>query len=183
MTGGLGPTPSGQVSPDGMWRWDGTRWQPTSGLPGPPYAPRRSYKWIWWVAGGCALLVVIGVAAIVIGSVYLVNAVQHGSFTCLPGDFPKYPGTTVSSEYTNVGSNVPPGDTHECQMTLQSQDDAATVSSYYSSRLSAGDWTVTASDPANGTIDFSRTSRPATVGRVQLLGRGQHTEIDIRLDS
>jgi hypothetical protein len=166
-----------------MWRWDGARWQPT-GLPGgPPNPRRRSHAWVWWVAGGCALLLLVGIGGVVALTVHFANAFQHGSFSCLPGDFPSYPGATVTNEYTYVGTNVAPGDTHECQITLQSQDDVATVTSYYAAHLSSGDWTITSNDSANGTINFSRPSRPATVGSLQLLGRGQHTQIDIRLDT
>jgi hypothetical protein len=38
-------------------------------------------------------------------------------------------------------------------------------------------------DSVNGVINFQLKSRPETVGTVTLLGRGQHSEIDIRLDS
>jgi len=49
--------------------------------------------------------------------------------------------------------------------------------------LNGGDWTIVSSDSANGVIDFQLKSRPQTVGTVTLLGRGQHSEIDIQLDS
>jgi len=85
------PAPEiGRLSPDGMWRWDGRQWVPATprasgqGQGGPP----RRRTWIWWVAGGCALLLILGVGGAVIGGVALVNRLQHGDFACLPSDFP-----------------------------------------------------------------------------------------------
>jgi len=41
-----------------MWRWDGREWVPTLAPP-----PLRSKAWIWWLAGGLTLsllLIVVG---------------------------------------------------------------------------------------------------------------------------
>lgn len=125
---------------------------------------------------------VIAVVAAVFGLVSLLNSFQHGGFACVPSDFPQYPGATVVSENTTIG-NVAPGDTRRCTMTLETDDDVSTVGAFYASHLSSGDWTVTGNDPTTGELDFSRVSRPATAGVVDLLARGQHTEIQITLDS
>jgi hypothetical protein len=143
---------------------------------------RRSFAWVWWLAGGCAVLVVIAVIAGVLGLSSLVSSFQHGGFTCLPSDFPSYPGATVSSENTYVGTGVPAGDTKRCTMVLESNDDVNTVTSWYSSNLNSGDWSAS-SDTANGTIQFDNRTRPATNGTIELLGRGQQTEIRIALYS
>jgi hypothetical protein len=42
---------------------------------------------------------------------------------------------------------------------------------------------VVSSDSANGVITFKRKSRSQTVGTVTLLGRGQHSEVSVQLDS
>ncbi len=175
------PYQVGQLSPDGMWLWDGGQWIPV--VPQGQRPRRRSLNWLWWVAGGCALLLVIGGAGLVWGAVSLVNRVQQGGFTCLPSDFPKYPGATVTREYTYVGTNVAPGDSRECQETLQSNDDSTAVTDFYSSNLESGDWNITANDRTIGEIKFRRASRPQTVGVVALLARGQHTVIEVKLDS
>ena len=138
---------------------------------------------MWWLGGGCILLVVIVGVAGAFGLVSLVNNFQHGGFACLPSDFPQYSGATVASENNFVGTGVAPGDTHECTMTLESNDDVSAVTSFYTSHLNSGDWTITGNDPTTGQIQFQRVSRPATVGVINLLGRGQHTEIQVRLDS
>jgi len=180
------PAPEiGRISPDGMWRWDGRQWVPAT--PRPPGqgqgGPRGRRTWIWWVAGGCALLLILGVGGAVIGGAALVNRLQHGDFACLPSDFPSYPGAAVTGEKTYFGTGVAPGDSRECTESLDSDDDVATVTDFYTSRLSSGDWKITSSDRANGTISFARISRPQTVGAVTLLGRGTHTVINIKLDS
>jgi hypothetical protein len=168
----------GQISPDGRWRWDGARWVPTAATAPMATGPRRSFAWVWWLAGGCAVLVVIAVIAGAIGFSSLVSSLQHGGFSCLPQDFPTYAGATVSSENTYVGSGLPAGDTKRCTMVLESSDDVNTVSSWYSSNLDSGDWSASA-DAATGIVRFENRSTPSTNGTVELLGRGQHTEIRI----
>ena len=74
-------------------------------------------------------------------------------------------------------------DSTRCTMVIDSNDEVATVTTYYEARLNSGDWTILSSDAANGVISFQRKSRPQTVGTVSLLGRGKHSEIDIQLDS
>jgi len=165
-----------------MWRWDGTQWVPTSVPPIEP-ARRRGRAWIWWLAGGCLLLLVIGIFGVAAGAAYLVKNFQGGGYSCLPSDFPSYPGSSVTHEYTYYGTNVAPGDTHECQMSFHTQDDVGTVTDFYANRLNSGDWTLIANDTANGAIDFQSSSRPATIGTILLYGQGQHTMIEIRLDS
>jgi hypothetical protein len=172
----------GQLSPDGQWRWDGTTWVPSGQVASLATPPRRSFAWVWWLAGGCAVLVVVAIVAGAEGLGSLVNNFQHGGFTCLPSDFPAYPGTTVAGENTRVGTGIAPGDNHECQMTLESNDSVSTVTDWYASHLDSGDWAASA-DVSSGVIHFQRRSRSATKGSIQLLGRGQHTEIQITLDS
>jgi hypothetical protein len=177
------PTPYsvGQLSPDGMWMWDGGRWIPVQ-RPGQPPA-RRPRTWIWWLAGGCAVVLLLGIAGIVIGGAALVNRIQSGGFTCLPSDFPKYPNAQVTRVYTYVGGGVAPGDSNECQEGLSSDDDVATVTAFYITHLDTGDWSITANDKANGEIRFARRSQSREVGTVELLGRGQHTDVAIKFDS
>jgi hypothetical protein len=113
----------------------------------------------------------------------LVNKFQQGVFSCLPSDFPKYPGVRVLNQRIWYGTGVAPGDTKECQTTLSSNDEVATVTAFYSDQLNSGDWTIVSTDRTSGELRFRRTSRPASVGVIDLLGRGQHTEIQIRFDS
>ena len=125
----------------------------------------------------------LGVIAGGFGIYSLVNRFQSGAFSCLPFDFPSYPGASVVSENTKVGAGFSTGDNSRCTMVLNSNDSAATVTTYYEQQLGSGDWTIVSSDTASGVLSFQRKSRPQTVGTVTLLGRGQHSEIDIQLDS
>jgi hypothetical protein len=164
-----------------MWWWDGRRWVPAAQAP-PPFGPRRQRTWLWWLAGGCAVLLVLGLAGGIYGIVSLTRAVQNGSLACLPSDFPTYPNATVTGWHAYIGTNAAPGDSHECIENFDSNDPVATVTDFYASRLASGDWNVTSNDTANGAIKFNRVSRPQTVGTVDLLGRGQHTTIGVTLD-
>ena len=175
------PGEVGRVSPDGQWMWDGTRWVPIQ-RPGQP-AVRRPRTWLWWLGGGCALLLVLVIGGGIWGISSLVNAVQHGQLSCMPSDFPRYPGATVTRDYTYFGSGIAPGDSRECQESLTSTDNVSTVSSYYTSQLSSGDWKVSANDTTTGQISFSRRSKPTNIGVIQLLGQGEHTVIVIKYDS
>jgi hypothetical protein len=146
--------------------------------------PSGSRSWIWWVAGGCAVLLVVAVAGGIWATVALVNNVQqHGGFACLPSDFPSYPGATITSSSVRYTTGLPAGDSKECSMTLESSADAATVTDFYTSSLSTGDWAITSNDTATGEIRFHRVSRPQTVGVLDILGRGQQTGIQLTLDS
>lgn len=138
---------------------------------------------MWWLAGGCALLLVIGVAGGAYGLISLVHSFQRGGLTCLPADFPRYPGATTTRDYTFFGPNVAPGDSHECDELLASNNDVATVTDFYAGRLNSGDWKVTTDNRSNGQIRFARISRPQTVGVIDLLGQGQHTVIQIKFYS
>jgi hypothetical protein len=143
----------------------------------PLRAPRRSRAWIGWLAGGCAVLLVLVVIGAGFGLFSLVKQFQNGAFNCLPSDFPRYPGATVSSENTTIGTSK------RCSIVLESDDDVAAVTGFYQQGLNSGDWTITSSDPAGGEFSFRLRSRSETFGTISLLGRGQHTEIKIRLTS
>ena len=123
------------------------------------------------------MLLVLGVIGAGFGLSALVKQFQNGGFNCLPSDFPSYPGATVSSENTFFGT------TKRCTIVLESDDGVAAVTAFYRQQLDTGDWTITSSDPASGQFSFRLRSRSQTFGTISLLGRGQHTEIEIQLNS
>jgi len=172
------PVQSGQLSPDGLWRWDGVQWVPVASGVAPAPPARTSKTWIWWLAGGCAVLLVLGLIPLGFAVSSIVNGIRNGAFECLPSDFPAYPGATTVNFNTNFS-----GGTKRCSIALESDDGVAAVTSFYEQRLSSGDWKVVSSDPSTGEIRFQRVSRPSTSGVIQLLGKGQHSEIDIQLES
>jgi hypothetical protein len=167
-----------------MWRWDGVRWVPLIGQPmGQPIARPRTRPWIWWLAGGCALILVIGLVGAGFGIYSVAHSISTSTFACLPSDFPSYPGARVASSMTYIGTAVAPGDSKSCRMVLESTDDVATVTAFYDGKLRTGDWAVIADLPTYGQIQFHRVSRSQAFGLVQLLGKGQQTEIRIQFDS
>ena len=189
-----------------MWRWDGQQWVPTDlARPPQPAGPKRT--WIWWAAGGCGLLLLIAVYHYVAGWHLEVDQTDALAVASRTVGFPvghasaqlawrgllsrpawrilvysaDEPSTT--RDYTYYGTNLAPGDTRECQEVLASNDDVSTVTDFYAGKLSTGDWKITSDDRATGELKFARVSRPLTVGVVDMLGRGQHTVIQIKLDS
>src|SRR5690348_3122267 len=160
-----------------MWRWDGRQWSATGHVPRPQTAGRPR-SWVWWVAGAGALLLVIGIVGGAYGLISLARTMQQGGLTCLPSDFPHYPGSFVSSETTSLG---PVG--HQCHMTFESGDTVTTVGPYFQSHLSSGDWAVISVDFPNGTIAFNRISQPEVRGTVKLSPTKQGgTHINVVLD-
>jgi len=173
-TAGAPPPQPGQMSPDGLWRWDGTQWV-AAGAPAPAMAPRRgSLAWLWWLIGGCAVLIVIAIVVGILGLSSLVRNFTSGGYSCLPSDFPVYPGASVTAENETVGTST------VCRMTYASSDDAGTVTDWYSSHLGEGDWQDSV-DSSTGVITFHQVSGGNASGEVQLLGAGQHTNIEITL--
>lgn len=119
------------------------------------------------------MLLVLGVAGSVYGVISLAQRFQQGGLTCLPADFPHYPGSFVSSATTSVGS------AHQCRMTFESSDPVTTVEPYFESHLNSGRWTVISADPTTGTITFSRVLQSQVHGTVKASpsSRGTHIEV------
>lgn len=161
-----------------MWRWDGQRWVPAVMVA----PPKRSKAWIWWLAGAVTVSLVLLLVGVGYGVYSIASKFQASGFSCLPADFPRYPGTRLIEEQTTLGSALP-GDSKQCRMTLISSDDVTVVGPYFQNHLASGDWTVMSTDYNDGSIHFQRSSKPQTIGTVQLLHLGQQTEIRIVLDS
>ena len=143
--------------------------------------PRSSRSWIWWLVGGCAVLLVIGAVGAGFGIYSLVNRFQHGGLSCLPSDFPNYPGDSVVNENAQLGNEFSPGDSSRCTMVFQSNDGVDIVSAFYRSEVDSTDWAIT-SPVNNGEFQFQRRSRPQTVGTVSIASSGNQTIIHVQLD-
>ncbi len=90
---------------------------------------------------GCIVVIVLAIAGLSLGANSLISRLQHGGFSCLPSDFPVYPGATYAQENFNLNAGAPtptPGNT--CQMVFESNDSAGTVLDFYQSRLDSGGW-------------------------------------------
>jgi hypothetical protein len=164
----------GQLSADGRWRWDGTRWvlaqtQLTS--------HRRSRSW-GWVLAGCSTVVVLAAVGGGYGIYTFIQGVKNGSNTCLPSDFPRYPGARYA-EFTFELNGAYPGNT--CHAVFESNDEVASVTAYYESKLNTGDWQVTPIGSQTDTVTFQPAKSEAPFGTVQVALSNTHTEITIDL--
>jgi hypothetical protein len=128
------------------------------------------------------VLLILGAVGAGFGVYSLVTGFQHGKFSCLPSDFPNYPGDSVVNENAQVGNEFSPGDNNRCTMDFQSNDGLDVVTAFYRSEVDSTDWAIT-SPVANGAFQFQRRSRPQTVGTVTVVRNGQHTDIHVQLDS
>jgi len=66
-----------------------------------------------------------------------------------------------------------------CHIVLESNDDVATVTAFYESRLNTGAWQVTSSGSQGGKITFQPSRSEAPFGTVQVVISDTHTEITI----
>jgi hypothetical protein len=164
------PVQPGHVSPDGMWRWDGQAWMPTPAAVRQPQASRSTARARRIVF--VAVLCTAGVTAIFVA---LASQIQIGTRPCVPGDFPTYPGASVSSALATKGS------TPDCFMVLHTKDAQLTAVQFYESALDTGDWRVTSVSSTTGTIKFERRSTPQTAGSVSFVAHTGSTNIYIRL--
>jgi hypothetical protein len=131
-----------------------------------------------WVLAGCSTVVVLTAAGVAYGIYSFVQGVEHGSRTCLPSDFPTYPGA-VYAEFTYDLNGAYPGNT--CHVVLQSSDDVAAVAAFYQSKLNTGAWRVTPSGNQAGTLTFQPTGSTVPFGTVQVTFGNTRTEITIDL--
>jgi hypothetical protein len=123
-----------------------------------------------------------------LGAVSLYNSFKH--YTCLPSDFPSYPGATIAN-YSFELNGTTPGSS--CNMVFHLKDadrrfnpgeDSASVAfDFYQNQLSAGGWQVNASDAGSGHIAFRDVKRANTSGTVDLVAKVGYTEITIQLYS
>jgi hypothetical protein len=61
------PPPPGQLSPDGMWRWDGSQWQAVMPAPQPASAAKAERSWF---ATGGGMIALVGVPFILAGCIF-----------------------------------------------------------------------------------------------------------------
>jgi len=140
---------------------------------------RRISPW-WWVAGGCAALLVLTIAAGVVVAILgwhsLVERFQAGGFSCLPSDFPKYPGATYAGQSYDLNANTTPG--NFCEMKYRTSDNPDTVLGIYYARINSGHWEVV-SNEGRPEIDFQNTQNHRKHGSVKVAAGDAYTEITV----
>jgi len=140
---------------------------------------RRISPW-WWVAGGCAIVLVLAAAGVGYGVYSLVHPYLTGERTCLPSDFPTYPGAARGDETFELNGTYP-GNT--CHMTFVSSDDVTTITAFYKSKLSSGNWRDTNSGKTDGQINFQPAGGGRPFGTVTVAVGQTGTDIAIDLFS
>lgn len=141
--------------------WDGARWVSTQpdGARG-----RRSRVWLWTL-GGCSTVLVLALAGAGLWVYSLVQGFEHGSNTCLPAEFPRYPGATYV-EFTYELNGTYPGNT--CDVVLETNDAVDTVVGFYGTKLNTGAWQVTSRGNPPDQVTFQAASSFAPFGTVKV---------------
>ena len=148
-----------------------------------------SGAWARWLGGGCSLgcvvLLLTAVAGVALGGAPVLIRAVFANFNCLPGEFPKYPGSTVMN-YTYDLNAGRAGSV--CRMTFVTGDSESRVHAFFESKLNTGNWQVTSDVPAGdstgGQIIFEgrKTGRPHGFVIVSP-GAGDKSQIVVELDS
>ena len=118
------------------------------------------------------LLAVVGIGYVVHS---LANGFRYGSYTCLPSDFPRYPGATFAGQLYQIGGTHPG---HTCHIVFESNDDVETVTAFYQSKLNTGDWVTSSGNPA-GQVSFQLAKNTQPFGTIHVAASTTHTEITI----
>jgi hypothetical protein len=132
------------------------------------------------VLTGCSTVAVLTAAGVGYGIYSFVQDVRHGTATCLPSDFPRYPGATYAGFTFGLNGAYPE---NTCQAVFEANDDVATVTVFYRSKLNTGDWQVTPIGTQVDTVFFQPAKSDAPFGMVQVAVANTHTEITIDLYS
>jgi hypothetical protein len=131
-----------------------------------------------WVLAGCSTVVVLTAVGVGYGIYSFVQSVKNGSNTCLPSDFPRYPGAAYA-RFTYELNGAYPGNT--CHAVFESNDDVAPVTAFYQSRLNTGAWQVTPIGNQVDRVTFQPAKSDTPFGTVQVAVMNTHTEITIDL--
>jgi hypothetical protein len=123
-------------------------------------------------------MVVLAAVGVGYGIYSFVQGVKNGSTTCLPSDFPRYPGAVYAGFTFDLNMKYP-GAT--CHAVFESNDDVASVTAFYQSKLSTGDWQDTAIGNQADGISFQPARSDVPFGTVQVAVSSTHTEIAIVL--
>jgi hypothetical protein len=130
------------------------------------------------VLAGCSTVVVLTAAGAGYGIYSFVQGVKNGSNTCLPSDFPRYPGAKYASFTFDLNVTYP-GNT--CHSVFESNDDVVKVTAFYRSKLNTGAWQVAPILDHSDTVTFQPAKSDAPFGTVQVALANAHTEITIDL--
>jgi hypothetical protein len=112
--------------------------------------------------------------AVYAGSRFL-DMFHVGLTSCLPADFPSYPGARVSSLVISDSSG-------DCAVQFQTRDAGDAVKAFFLANLEQDDWTITGVEDRTDQIFFERVSDANTTGYVQVIAfipRQTQFQVDI----
>src|SRR6266513_1228891 len=81
--------------------------------------------------------------------------------SCVPGDFPRYPGLQVQEQYHDQGHSV-----DQCNVVWKADADGSPVTAFYTRELQRGDWALAQS--GTNPLLFRRQSDPTTSGSLAI---------------
>ena len=128
------------------------------------------------LAAVVAILTLVWVGMVVYAGARLVSVFRVGFTSCLPGDFPTYPGARIASIVVSDAFG-------NCTVQFETRDPADEVKSFFETNLDEGDWVVTAVEEPAGQIRFSRNSNPDVRGYVQVIGFPGQTQFQVQIRS
>ena len=134
---------------------------------------RRTIGYIAAVAG---VLTLVWAAMVGYAAVQFFNFYHLGFSSCLPDDFPGYPGARIASVVVS-------DEYGDCLVQYSTGDSGANVMAFFETSLDQGDWTVTDVDDRGGTIQFERVSDPYTQGQLRLISLPGQTQFQVDIQS
>ena len=125
-----------------------------------------------YVVAFVAVLTLVWMGMVVYVGGRFLSVFHVGVTSCLPDDFPKYPGATVSSIVISDSFG-------NCTVQFRTRDSSTAVTTFFETNLDQGDW-VRVTDAA-GRIEFSRQSDPNVSGYVQVIGLPGQTQFQVQI--
>jgi hypothetical protein len=115
-----------------------------------------------------------GTVQIAVSNTQTEIAIDLFTSTCLPLNFPMYPGAKFGGENREAG-----GGTNACHVVFVSNDSVAAVTAFYKRELNTGNWQISSSGA--GQIGFRLKKGKMTVafGTVAIAIGGDRTEIKV----
>lgn len=125
------------------------------------------------VAGSIASLLLAGTGLAAVSSAYseLGSRFTAGASTsCMPSDFPAYPGAAIVTSLKAFGV---------CTVAFTTPDSSADVIAFFQTQLDQYPWQLTGGGGAQGTVDFARQDGAKGSGEVSVSPSTRATEIQI----
>jgi hypothetical protein len=115
-----------------------------------------------------------GIVQVAVSSTHTEITIVLFTSTCLPLNFPMYPGAKFGGQNTEVGAQRT-----TCHIVFVSNDSVGSVSAFYQRELSTGSWQVTSSAAGQVGFRLKKGIRIIAYGTVTIVVSGDCTEIKV----